>query len=200
MKIFRLLAAVVFITAFSVISAFAQANTLSGKIAVIDTQAFSETGGIIKYANAKAALMKEFESVNAELQTLGTRYGNLEKEIQNLRNQASKPGSTISPATIQAKIEEYDNLGRQIQYKQEDAKARSVSRYNVVISPVVQDINKAIQEYAKQKGYTLILNASKLNETGLVLGIGDPKIDVTKEFIAFYNARPAGSATTGAPK
>jgi hypothetical protein len=40
----------------------------------------------------------------------------------------------------------------------------------------------------------------KLEQAGLLLGIGDDKIDVTKDFIAFYNARPAGTAAAATPK
>jgi hypothetical protein len=45
----------------------------------------------------------------------------------------------------------------------------------------------------------MLLDAGKLEEAGILIGIGDEKIDVTKEFITFYNARPAGTATATPP-
>lgn len=200
MKAFRLFTLSLFTGIIFSFSAAAQANAQATKIGLIDTQAFGETGGIKKYADGRTTLEKEFAPVNAELQTMGTRYGNLEKEINNMREQVGKPGSTVTAAAVQAKIEEYDKLGRDIQYKQEDAKARSVTRYNAVMGPVIQDIGKAIQEYSKQKGYTIIFDASKLASSGLILAIGDTGVDVTKDFITYYNARPAGATTTAAPK
>lgn len=59
----------------------------------------------------------------------------------------------------------------------------------------MQDISKALQEYAKQKGYAVIFDAAKLEDAGLIVGIGDEKVDVTKDFIAFYNTRPTANPT-----
>ena len=200
MKTFRFSAAAGLFTAvFFAISVFAQTTQPAAaitKIAVINTLAFADKDGITKYGNARTAIQKEFDPVNAELRTMGTRYENLRKEIEGLQKQPN-----VQKSIIQAKVDEYYKLERDIKFKQEDAKARSQSRYTTVMNPIMQDIGKAIQDYAKQKGYTFIFDAAKLEEAGLILGIGDAKIDVTKDFIAFYNARPAGSATTtAAPK
>ena len=212
MKTLRLFSTSLFFTVFFAVSILAQprpqtaappsAAAPPAKIAIIDTRAFDTKEGITKYVNARTALQKEFEPLNNELKAMGTRYDNLYKEIQSLREQASKPGSTVSPTTIQTKIDEYGKLEREIKFKQEDAKARSQSRYNTVMVPVLQDIGKAIGEFAKQKGYTLVLDAGKLEETGVVLAVGDATVNVTKDFITFYNARPAsaGTAAAGAPK
>jgi Skp family chaperone for outer membrane proteins len=145
-------------------------------------------------------LIKEFEPDNIELKAMGTRYENLRKEIERLQAEVAKIGSPIPQSAVQAKIEEFDKLGRDIKFKQEDLQARSQSRYNAIMSPVLQDIAKAIQDYAKQRGFALILDGAKLDEIGLVLGVGDDKIDVTKDFIAFYNARPAGATVNSSPK
>jgi hypothetical protein len=64
----------------------------------------------------------------------------------------------------------------------------------------MQDIGKAINDYATQKGYALMLDLAKMADAGMVLSMDASKIDVTKDFIAFYNARPAGTATTATPK
>ena len=57
------------------------------------------------------------------------------------------------------------------------------------------DIGKALDEFAKKNGYSLILDGAKLDGAGLILAF-DEKSEVTKEFITFYNARPATAATT----
>ncbi len=46
----------------------------------------------------------------------------------------------------------------------------------------------------------LILDAAKLEGAGLILAVDLPKVDVTKDFITFYNARPATTATTATPR
>jgi Skp family chaperone for outer membrane proteins len=199
MKTFRLVAASLLFAAIFAVSTFAQTAAqpaAAGRIGVINTAAFdSDKGaGITKYTAAMNTLENEFKPVNTELQTLITRYQNMQKEIQGLQEQASKPNSPISASTIQTKADEYGKLERDIKFKQEDARARFESRRATLLGPLLQDIGKAMQDFAKQKGYMLILDIAKMAEGDLILAL-DEKADVTKEFITFYNARPATTAT-----
>ena len=84
-----------------------------------------------------------------------------------------------------------------IERKQEDGKTKYERRYAQVVAPVFNDIIKGLNEFAKAKGYAVILDGAKLEQEGILMGFDD-KYDVTKEFIAFYNARPAGTATNTA--
>lgn len=205
MKTFRLLAASLFIAALSAVSAFAQTPqpaVTSAKIVYIDTSAFSdEKAGIGKVRTALTALSNEFKPVETDLQTMGTKFQNLQKEIQSLNEQAKNSKVPINQSTIQAKVDEYGKMERDFKFKQEDAKARYQSRYNALVGPIMQDIMKALQDFAKQKGYSMILDAAKLDEAGIILAVGNESADATKEFITFYNARPATTAaTTTTPK
>ncbi len=59
---------------------------------------------------------------------------------------------------------------------------------------------KALNEYAKAKGYAVILDGVKLDQAQILLGF-DEKYNVTQDFITYYNARPATAATaTTTPK
>jgi Skp family chaperone for outer membrane proteins len=184
---------------FFVSSAYSQTPTTSTttRIAVINTLAFDdEKEGILKYVNALNALEKEFQPARNELQAMANKLETLTKEYNTLLEEANKPNSPISPQTLQTKREEIERLQREAKFKQDDANARYQSRYNAVVGPILQDIMKAMQEYAKQKGYALIFDAAKLDEVNLILAVGDEKIDVTKDFIKFYNSRPASTTTT----
>ena len=68
------------------------------------------------------------------------------------------------------------------------------------MGPIRAEIGKALQDFANQKGYALILDAAKLDGAGLILAFDAAKVDVTKEFITFFNARPATTATTTTPR
>jgi len=201
MKTLRLFAASFFVAALFAVSAFAQATTpaaTAGRIAVINTTAFDDPkAGITKYTNAMNTLENEFKPVNTELQTMVTKYQTLGTEIQNLQKNAN-PQVPISQSTVQSKIDEYGKLERDIKFKQEDAKARFDSRRASLLGPVLQDIGKAMQDFAKQKGYVIILDIAKMAEADLILAMDD-RADVTKEFITFFNARPATTATTTKP-
>jgi Skp family chaperone for outer membrane proteins len=198
MKTFRLFAASLFIAALFAVSAYAQTQPAATtvKIGVINTLAFDDSkGGITKYTTAMNTLEGEFKPINTELQTMVTKYQNLQEEIKKLS--ATNPAVPVNQTTLQIKADEYGKLERDIKFKQEDAKARFESRRATLLGPVLQDIGKAMQEFAKQKGYTLILDIAKMADADLILAL-DEKADVTKDFITFYNARPAGTATTTA--
>jgi len=102
-------------------------------------------------------------------------------------------------ATYQTKRGEYEDMTRSFKTKQEEAKIKYERREAAILTPIRLDIGNAIQEFTKQKGYAMVLDAAKLDGAGLLLGF-DERYDVTKEFITFYNARPAGTASTSAPK
>ncbi len=201
MKTFRLIAASLFVAALFTATAFAQAAQpgSTGKIAFINTQAFdAATGGIPRITSAMNSIDTEFKPVDAELQTMVTKYQGLQKEIATLTEQARKPNSPVGESTVRAKNVELARLELDIKSKQGDAAARLQTRRAALLGPVLQDIGKAIEEFSKQKGYMLILDIAKMADAGLILALDD-KADVTKDFIAFYNTRPAGSRAAAKP-
>lgn len=195
MKLLRFTVTGFLFTLVFAVAAFAQ-TTPGGKLGLIDTRYFDNgKDGITKYSAAMDALEKEFATENTALQTMATKLQTLEKEITTLREQLEKPNSPIKPETVNAKIEEYDKLAREFKFKQEDGKARYQRREAVVMAPIRQDIGKAMQEFAKSKGFALIMDIAKIADSGLILALDD-SANLTQEFIKFYNARPATAATT----
>jgi len=166
-----------------------------GKIGLISIAAFGdEKAGITKYKNAVAAVNKALEQTNNELKTLGTRYQTASTEYQNMQKNPA-----IKADAVRAKQEELQNLQTTIKRKQEDGKAFYDKTYSDIMSPVMNDIFKALNEYAKQKGYAVILDGAKLEQADILVGFDD-RYDVTKDFIAFYNARPGGTAANVTPE
>jgi Skp family chaperone for outer membrane proteins len=196
MKRFSFIAASFIFAAITAVSAFGQAaQPASFKMAVIDTGAFDAKEGITRYATAMNALEAEFKPLETEIQGMVTKYTTLGAEIKKLQDQAAAGTVPIDQKTAQTKVEEYQNLETAIKRKQEDAKARAARREPQVMGPIRQEIGKALQDYATQKGYALILDAAKLDGAGLILAFDAAKVDVTKDFIAFFNARPATTAS-----
>lgn len=201
MKTFRSIAVSFVFAAIFAVSAFAQAQpAATTKIGIINTGAFDDKTGITKYVNAANSLEAEFKPVDAELRTMATKIETLQKEIQSLQTQATaNPNVPIKPETVNAKVADYEKMTREFKFKQEAAKADYERREAIVMGPIRQDIGKAMQEFAKQKGYSFIFDAANLDKAGLILAF-DEKFNITTEFITFYNARPAGTATTATPK
>ena len=201
MRRFMIIAAVFVFAALFTVSASAQVTPApAGKIGLVNTYAFGdEKAGIVKFKNALNSLEAQFKPVQDELKTLTTRYQTLGTEIQNLQKTAAGNSAVpVNTSSLQAKADELQALEVNIKRKQEDAKVRYEREYQKVVGPIYGDIVKAMNEFAKQKGYAMILDGAKLDESGLLMGF-DEKYDVTKDFIAFYNARPAGTATATTP-
>jgi Skp family chaperone for outer membrane proteins len=197
MKRVSLIAVSFVFAAISAVSAFGQVPVAPqgpAKIVVINTAAFDAKDGIVKYSTAMNALETEFKPAQTEIQTMMTRYQTLATEIENARK--ANPAVPINQASLQTKVDEAQNLEIQIKRKQEDGKVKFEKRQEQVLRPILSDIGK----FAKAKGYALILDAAKLEGAGLILAVDLPKVDVTKDFITFYNARPATTATTATPR
>ena len=200
MKRFSFIAAAFVFAAIAAVSAFGQTPAAPFKMAVIDTGAFDAKDGITRYSTAMNALEAEFKPLETEITGLLTKYNTLGAEIKKLQDQAAAGTVPIDQKSAQAKVEEYQNLELTIKRKQEDAKARAARREPQVMGPIRQEIGKALQEYATQKGFALILDAAKLDGAGLILAFDAAKVDVTKDFITFFNARPATTASTTTPR
>lgn len=191
MKKFRFVVFSFMLTAFFTGAAVAQ-QPIEAKVALINTDAFYlENGGIKKIADAYKVLEIEFKVKFTELENMAKRFEALQNEARALQS-STVP---VKPEVYQAKLDEAEKLQRDFKFRQEDAKLLYDKREAVVMAPIVEDIGKLIGEYAKQKGFTLVLDSGKLFEARILLFLQDTT-EISKDFIQFYNARPVGSATT----
>ena len=175
-----------------VVSTTAQSTPVNAqaKVAVINSLAFGdEKAGITKYVAALQALKKEFSTVETQLKNMRARLDQLGLEIRAGREQMAL-GVKVDERSIQLKIEEAEKLERELKFRQDDTRAMFERKQQVQMAPVMRDIGIGLQDFAKQRGFTLIFDVSK-DDTGLLIAVGDEKADVTKDFIAYYNARPA---------
>lgn len=180
------------VTLMFAVSAFGQvAATANIKVMFINTEAFKVKDGLIKYTNAIAALEREFEVPRSEIRTLRARHETLAREVTALDDQIAKATGSKDALIKQfdAKVEEGRNLEIVIKRKQEDGAKNYQRREDEVMEPIRRDIGRALDDFARQRGYAVIFDSSKLTQALLVYDAA--KADVTKDFIAFYNARPA---------
>ena len=185
----------VFAAVFAV-SAFGQVAPPT-KIGWIDTQAFGdEKEGVTKYVNAIKALDTEMKPRVTELTGIQTKLQTIAKEIQTMQSNTAVP---VKPEVIVAKQEEGQRLQREGEFKKKEYDAAVESASGRILGPISADISKAIQEFAKQKGYAVVLDIAALASANAILAL-EPSANITKEFIAYYNTRPATTATTATPK
>lgn len=205
MRTVRLTAISFVFAALFAVSAYAQAGAAPAKVMFINTNAFASKEGIKKYADLKVKLETEFKPLQTELTNSRTRLQTLMTEIKGLEDKLNAPANTAVPIKrddlerqYRNKAEEAQTLDTDIKRKAEDGQKKFERRQMELLSPISEDIGIAMEEFAKKNGYTVIMDSSKLFETGVLL-VSDEKSDVTKEFITFYNARPATTAAVTRP-
>jgi Skp family chaperone for outer membrane proteins len=195
MKKIGTIAVSVIFTAIFAVSSLAQ--TAPAKIGWIDTGMFDdEKEGVTKYNNALKALEAEMKPRVTELQGMQNKLKTISDDLAKMTSNSAVP---VKPDVIQAKQEEGQRLQREFEFKKKEYDATLETRTGQVLGPVSADISKAIQDYAKAKGYAVILDVAALASANAILAF-DPTSNITKDFITYYNARPATTATSAAPK
>lgn len=192
MKSLRLVVISMVFAAVLTVSAMAQA---APKVVFIDSEAFfDEKAGITKVINGLKRLDTEMKPRIDERNTKAVQYNTLKKSYDTLVDNATK-NIPVDTKDLQAKQDQLQTLGKEITRMDEDNKAQREKRMFEIMQPINQEIAKSIQDFSKQKGYTLVMDIARLLNAGVVL-YAEESTDVTKEFITFYNtAKPAGTAT-----
>lgn len=198
MKTIRLIAVSFVFAAIFAIPAFAQTTPVAPKIGFINTAAFDDDKeGITRFINAMMALEGEFKQPYNELQTMINDFQKKGGDFENLKKQAADPKSPISQQTLQTKADELQNLETMIKRKKEDTDRKLETRKAQLLTPIEADIQKAIQEFAGQKGYSVIMDAARLDRAGIILAWDEKSTaNLTAEFVKFFNARPAATTAT----
>lgn len=167
------------------------------KMAVISSDAFlNDKTGIAKFNVTVTKLNSEFQRVKDELTQLQTRAQTLESEINKLRE--APAGTPIDQRSLQAKIDQLEQLKKDIQRKGEDAQGSYNRRRQELFGPLQEEIGKALEAFAKARGINVIIDAAQVP-----LLFADEKIDITRAFIADFNSKnpvTAASSTTTPPK
>lgn len=206
MKLFRLTAATLVLVASLCVAASAQTPaggaarpaapqtgagraTGDAKIAIIQTEAFSdEKQGISRFVAAMKRVDGEFTPRRSEIQQLQTRYTALVKEINDTKNMAD-------PTALQRKAEDAEGMKKDIERKQEDGQRALEKRMREVLGPLQEDVFKALDAYAKERGISIIIDVS---QTPVLYAV--ESVNITRDFITSYNQRnPATTAAVTQP-
>lgn len=163
-------------------------------MAVIYTDAFLDPKtGILKFNSLMTKLNDEFKKLKDEIQGMQTRAQTLESEINKLRE--APAGTPIDQRSLQTKIDQLEQLKKDIQRKAEDAQAAYNKRRQDLFGPLQDEIAKALEAFAKARGINVILDAAQVP----LLYIAD-SIDVTRPFITEFNSKnPATASASPAP-
>lgn len=156
------------------------------KMALIFSNDFLDPkAGIARFNSLLGTLNREFQPRQAELQGLQTRINTLGKEIDDTQNVAD-------PNAIRQKRDQLAQLNVDFKRKSEDAEAAYGKRREELFGPLRQDIEKAIEAFAKARGINVIIDGSQMP-----MLYAATNIDITRAFISDFNSKnPATAAAT----
>ena len=126
------------------------------KMAIIYTDLFlDQKTGIAKFNSVVTKLNAEFQKTKDDLTQLQTRATSLESEVNKLRE--APQGAPVDQRSLQAKIDQLDQLKKEIQRKGEDAQAAYNRRRQELFTPLQDEIGKALEAFAKARGIKLLV-------------------------------------------
>jgi outer membrane protein len=165
----------------------------TSKIALISTGLFLDPKeGIAKFSSTLTKLNGEFQKIKDEITQMQNRAQALETEINKLRD--APAGTPIDQRSLQTKIDQLEQLKKDIQRKAEDAQASYDKRRTELFSPVEEEIRKALEAFAKARGINVIIDAAQAP-----LLYADRSLDITRAFIADFNSKNPVTATITPP-
>lgn len=169
----------------------APVNLPTSKVAVINSNMFlDQKGGIAKFSNLVTKLNGEFQKLKDEITQMQQRAQALETEITKLRE--APAGTPIDQRALQTKIDQLEQMKKDIQRKGEDAQLAYDRRRQELFTPLQDELGKALEAFAKARGINVIIDAATVP-----LLYAAESIDITRAFITDFNAKnPVAAATT----
>jgi outer membrane protein len=167
--------------------------------------------GIIHIQNAIVST-KDGQKAFNELQSKFTpKKADLERkqqEVEGLKAQLAKGTNTMANEQKERLMRDIDQKTKSLNRDTEDAQAELDSEQGKVMQELGQRMMAVIDKYAKDSGYSLILDVSSQQTPVLYAANG---IDITNEIVQMYDKnapapgtgappRPAAPATSAAPR
>jgi Skp family chaperone for outer membrane proteins len=138
-------------------------------------------------------LQKRFEPKQNELQALN-------KEVEDLKKRLSTQGDKLNDDARANLVKSIEQKQKNLQRSAEDAQNDFQSQQKDLANQIGRKLLQTLDKYAKNNGYTVILDVS--NPQSPVLWAGN-SVDLTKEIVDAYNADsgvPPPVAPPDAPK
>lgn len=164
------------------------------KVGVLD---LNEAVGRTKEGQkASEDLQAQFSPRNAELQKLA-------QEIQELENQLRMQERTLSDDARLQIARRIDQKRRTAQRLQEDFQADLQIVQNEHLGKIWANMQKVIDQYAREKGYGVVINSAATNPSPVIYAAS--AVDITEDIIRLYDQqypvqeKPAASGGQAKP-
>lgn len=161
------------------------------KIALIYSNAFLDPKtGIARFNTLMSTLNREFGPRQTELTQLQARIQTAQDEI----NKIQAAPQIVDQKSLQTKVDALEQMKTEYKRKGEDAEAAYQKRQTEIFAPLQDDIEKALEVYAKQRGINVIIDGSRVP-----LVYAADSIDITRAFINDFNTKNPATASVTPP-
>lgn len=125
--------------------------------------------------------MPESKTIEAELQALQTQLKKgIDTQIANFQKKVAEYqqfGANVPEAVRQNTEREIRQIQENIEKMQQDAQNEMQRKQTQLMEPIYQRVGKAIEDVAKENGFSLILN-NQISGLDVIL-YGDEKLDIS---------------------
>jgi outer membrane protein len=121
----------------------------------------------------------------------------LQNELNGLQERLQTQERALSQSALAELNRDIQTKTTQLTRNQEDAELELQAKQQELIAPVVDAAGAALEEYAREQGYTLILDASS-PQSGIVFV--EEVADITTEIIRRLDAAETGEPSEPGPK
>ncbi|HEY9006941.1 OmpH family outer membrane protein [Ohtaekwangia sp.] len=168
---------------------------------------YAQTASKIGYADVDYIFsqMPEAKQIDADLKSLQTQLKNqIDSKVQEFQKKLADYNAAIQantmPDAVRANTErELQQLQQNIEKLQQDAQTNLQNKQTQLMDPVYKKVGKAIEDTAKENGFTFILN-QQIGGLDVIL-YGDEKMDISDLVLKKMGVtpKPAGTTTTTTP-
>jgi outer membrane protein len=149
--------------------------------------------GIISVQNALIATsdgQKEFQALEKKFEPKKSELKSLNDEIDGLKKQLETQGPKLNDDARVNLARQIDSKQKSFSRAQDDAQSDYTEQQNEIVQKLLQKLLPVVDRYAKENGFTLVIDGSKPWPEWPVLW-ASPSLDITKAVVDTYNARSA---------
>jgi len=179
---------VLWLSAFALVTPYRLlAQGTPGKIAVLHV--VTAISGCTEGKQAMGEFEKKYTAKRQELEKKNN-------EIQELQKQLQSQARTLNDDSRAALTRSIDSKTTELQRATDDAQKEFGQLQNEIFGRIGNKIGPVVQQYAKEKNFTIIIDSSNQNSQ---LIYADPGIDITEDIIKRVDTTLAPAAAAPAP-
>lgn len=159
----------------------------SGSLNIVVLNFNAAVLGTAEAQRSLGALQKKYAPREQQLQRLND-------DIEESKKVLSDPGTKLTDAEKNQKLQDLGTKEKQLQREAEDFKNDSQAESQQAFQQVAQKLFSFLQEFSKQHGYTAVLERG--TDTAPVVWYTASSVDITDQLIKSYDAKYGVGAAT----